>query len=58
MYEQSKGANTPGERYAICVQCPFFVKQTTQCRKCWCIMKLKVKVRSAQCPVGKWGKIT
>jgi hypothetical protein len=54
MYESVSSAKTPGERYRICVQCPQFIQATTQCKKCWCIMKLKTKIPSAKCPIGKW----
>jgi hypothetical protein len=44
----------PNTRYAICLQCPFFFTPTRQCKKCLCIMPIKVRVRKARCPVGKW----
>jgi len=40
-------------RYNICVSCDSFTKIKT-CKKCGCIMPLKVKVATAKCPVGKW----
>ncbi len=42
------------ERYAICKECPSFVPLTTQCRECGCIMKAKVKLPHASCPLDKW----
>ena len=43
-------------RYEICKVCPHFIKATTQCKKCGCIMSAKVKLSEADCPIGKWGK--
>jgi hypothetical protein len=44
-------------RFSICKQCPEYIKLTTQCKKCGCVMKLKTKMANAECPVGKWGAI-
>lgn len=41
------------KRFEICKECPF-MKDSTQCRKCGCLMKAKVKVKGASCPIGKW----
>lgn len=41
-------------RYAICLECPRLIRTTKQCRECGCFMQLKVKLRDAVCPVGKW----
>ena len=43
------------ERYSICKVCPEFIKLTTQCKKCGCIMKAKTRLAQASCPIGKWG---
>ena len=42
-------------RMAICKECPFYIKITTQCSKCACIMTQKTKLADASCPIGKWG---
>ena len=42
-------------RMEICRACPFFIKITTQCSKCACIMTQKTKLADASCPIGKWG---
>ena len=42
------------ERLSICQECPRFVKMTSQCLECGCIMKLKTKLEAATCPLGKW----
>ena len=41
-------------RYSMCQDCPEFIKLTTQCKQCGCIMKAKVKLKYATCPLGKW----
>jgi len=60
---KSKSAGSMGERssdeeaekrISICQGCPRFVKATTQCLECGCIMKLKTKLKQASCPIGKW----
>lgn len=42
------------QRMAICASCPRFVKLTTQCRECGCVMSAKTKLEAATCPLGKW----
>jgi hypothetical protein len=42
-------------RYDICKGCEHFLP-TTQCSKCLCFMKAKVKLAEAECPLGKWLK--
>lgn len=42
------------ERMSICETCPSFIKLTTQCKECGCIMKMKTKLEQAVCPLGKW----
>jgi hypothetical protein len=42
------------ERLSICSQCPEFIKITSQCKKCGCIMNLKTKLENSTCPLGKW----
>ena len=41
-------------RLDICELCPRLIKTTHQCKECGCFMKLKVKLESAVCPLGKW----
>jgi hypothetical protein len=41
-------------RLDICKACPELIKATHQCKKCGCIMNLKVKLAAASCPIGKW----
>lgn len=42
------------KRMSICQECPRFVKLTSQCLECGCIMNLKTKLEHATCPIGKW----
>jgi len=42
------------KRLSICETCPSFIKTTTQCKECGCIMRLKTKLPNASCPIGKW----
>ena len=41
-------------RQSSCQQCPEFIKSTTQCKQCGCIMKIKTGMAKAFCPIGKW----
>jgi hypothetical protein len=43
-------------RYDVCKKCEFLLP-TTQCRKCLCFMKAKVKFAEAACPVNKWASV-
>ena len=42
------------ERLNICFDCPEFIKLTSQCKQCGCLMKLKTKLKHAKCPINKW----
>lgn len=41
-------------RFELCKVCPEFIKLTTQCKQCGCIMKAKATIEKATCPLGKW----
>ena len=41
-------------RYSMCNDCPECIKSTKQCKQCGCFMNLKVKIKAAVCPIGKW----
>ena len=41
-------------RLEICNQCEKFISVTKQCRECGCIMPLKARLNTANCPLGKW----
>lgn len=42
------------KRFDICKSCEFYIKATTQCKKCGCLMIGKTKLSNAGCPIGKW----
>lgn len=42
------------KRMSICRECDRFIKVTTQCKECGCIMAAKTKLDGAICPLGKW----
>jgi hypothetical protein len=42
------------DRYAICLECPSLLGATKQCKECGCFMAVKVKLKNATCPLGKW----
>jgi hypothetical protein len=44
------------ERLSICNSCPELFKPTWSCKKCGCFMKVKARLESSECPIGKWGK--
>ena len=39
-------------RFTICGNCPKLAAGV--CRECGCVARLKVKVASQSCPLGKW----
>jgi len=41
-------------RLEICSTCPHLRKSMNQCTKCGCFMKLKTRLTSSTCPIGKW----
>jgi predicted Zn-ribbon and HTH transcriptional regulator len=41
------------KRYNACLDCPF-LKKNSQCKKCGCFMKAKVRIKASRCPIGKW----
>jgi hypothetical protein len=42
------------KRFNICINCDRFIKSTTMCKECLCVMKVKCKLKTAECPLGKW----
>jgi hypothetical protein len=51
-------SNISQQRLEICRGCEEFMKLTSQCKKCGCFMNSKVKLPSAECPLGKWSAVT
>ena len=49
---------TVEERLEICRECEFFSQASGRCSQCGCRMALKTRFRAAECPIGKWGKLT
>lgn len=45
------------ERMSICLECPFLIKATKQCKKCGCFMEMKTKLADATCPERKWDAV-
>lgn len=41
-------------RLNTCKECPSLFKPTMQCKECGCFMRIKTRIKSAQCPIGKW----
>ena len=42
------------QRFDVCKQCEFFIKNQSRCLKCGCYMPIKTAWRSQKCPIGKW----
>lgn len=42
------------ERFDLCQNCQFFMKSTTICKRCGCVMKWKINFPNVRCPEGKW----
>lgn len=43
-------------RMSTCRGCTEFVATTSQCKRCGCFMSAKTRLKSASCPIGKWGR--
>jgi len=41
-------------RLDICKSCPELFTLTNSCKQCGCFMNIKVRIYSAECPLGKW----
>ena len=46
--------NIINKRWDLCQGCEFL--KNDKCEKCGCFMKVKTKIASARCPIGKWEK--
>ena len=42
------------QRLSMCIECDRLFSLTNQCKECGCFMPVKVKLREADCPIGKW----
>ena len=43
-------------RLNICNSCERMREKSKTCAECNCMVPLKVRIASTECPVGKWGK--
>jgi hypothetical protein len=42
------------QRITTCQSCEHFVVDSSRCLKCGCFIKIKARMRSQKCPIGKW----
>jgi len=42
-------------RWDICKACPELTA-SNRCKQCGCFMKVKTKIATSRCPIGKWEK--
>ncbi len=42
------------QRMQICTRCPKYEPTLARCRECGCFLKLKARIKSMECPLGKW----
>ena len=42
------------KRWDLCQGCEFL--KNDKCEKCGCFMKVKTRIATARCPIGKWEK--
>lgn len=49
-----KSNKSPSDRFNICLDCDRLFKPTYTCKECGCFMKIKVRVKTAECPLKKW----
>lgn len=54
MNEEEVDTSVAAQRYSECLQCEKFRRITKQCKECKCFMLVKVRVKRASCPLGKW----
>ena len=52
--EEAVSVEEQERRLGICQGCEFFKPRSQSCQKCGCFMRLKSKLRTANCPIGKW----
>ncbi|WP_345702350.1 DUF6171 family protein [Leptospira yasudae] len=44
------------KRLFVCLSCPLLMKRflSEQCSVCYCFVRLKTKLKSESCPIGRW----
>ena len=45
-------------RLDTCNKCDHFIEKSMRCGKCGCLMEHKAKMKTSDCPIGKWEKQT
>lgn len=45
------------DRVAICQVCDEYRRATKQCKKCGCLVNLKISWADTACPLGKWSEV-
>jgi hypothetical protein len=45
-------------RWDVCSSCEKLYKPTNTCKVCGCFMVVKTNLKTAKCPIGKWGPHT
>lgn len=43
-------------RLETCESCDHFIMKSARCGKCGCLMEHKAKMKTSDCPLGKWEK--
>lgn len=41
-------------RLKTCDECPRLFRPTGQCKECGCFVKAKSRLKTSECPLGKW----
>jgi phage regulator Rha-like protein len=54
LYSEHVANEVSDQRLNICKSCPELIKTINQCKKCGCLMNIKTKIATAECPLGKW----
>ena len=54
LYSEHVANEVSEQRLNICKSCPELFGPVNQCKKCGCLMNIKVKIPQAECPLGKW----
>lgn len=49
-----QNAKMAKERLDLCHECEFYLKIPKLCKKCYCVMPVKVQLANMKCPIGKW----
>lgn len=52
----TKVVGSIADRIKLCQECPDLNK-LRMCKHCGCFMPAKVRLKSASCPIGKWGPV-